>query len=135
MNTRLTHIIGAALAAFLIAPSALAQDEDYQPDVERGRMAFRECARCHSFYDNPSRRGPTLIGVFGRQAGTLPDFAYSKAIRESGIIWTRETIKAWISDPVGFIPGSRKLGHSLQRPHRLDDLVAYLEIRTDPDSQ
>ncbi len=134
MLKQVPYLCAALLAAGLTSFAA-AQDDGYQPDVERGRMAFRECARCHSFLDNPPRRGPTLIGVFGREAGTVPGYAYSDAIKESRIIWTGETIKAWISDPVGFIPGSRKNGHSLQRPHRLDDLIAYLKIRTDPANQ
>jgi len=135
MLTKPLRFFNAFIFALLCVGTALAQTDDYEPDFERGRLAFRECATCHSFYDNPTRRGPTLIGVFGRQAGTLPDFGYSKAVQESGIIWTGETIKAWISDPVGFIPGSRKLGHTLQRPHRLDDLIVYLEVRTDPNRQ
>ena len=99
-------------------------------DPERGALLYRECAACHSLYREARQAGPPLRGVFGRQAGTVQDFPYSIALRESGIIWTDETIKAWLSDPLTFIPGSRKLGHSGWREERLDDLLAYLKRST-----
>lgn len=95
MMTKPLPFFNAFVFALFCVGTALAQTDDYEPDFERGRLAFRECAICHSFYDNPTRRGPTLIGVFGRQAGTLTDFGYSQAVRESGIIWTGETIAEW----------------------------------------
>jgi len=98
-----------------------------QGDAERGSQLFRECAPCHSFYRGGPQPGPPLKGVFGRQAGSVPGFAYSDAIQESGLIWTEETVKAWLSDPMSFIPGSRKRGHTFWRDDRLDDLIAYLK--------
>ena len=96
-------------------------------DADRGALIFRECAPCHSFYREDMQAGPSLRVVFGRQAGTLPGFDYSDALRRSGIIWTDETIGAWISDPLGFIPGSRKLGHTVYGDELIEDLLAYLK--------
>ncbi len=97
-------------------------------DPERGALIFRECAPCHSLYrEDRLGGGPTLRGVFGRQAGTVLGFDYSAALKRSGIIWTDETIAAWISDPVTFIPGSRKLGHTMYRDELIDDLLAYIK--------
>lgn len=95
-------------------------------DPERGAVLYRDCAPCHSFYRDSWQPGPPLQGLFGRQAGTAADFEYSEALRNSGIIWTDVTVKAWLSNPEGFIPGSRKRGHTFWQDERLDDLVAYL---------
>lgn len=118
------------LAAVWAAPTH-AQD---QTAAERGAVLYRECVPCHSFFRDGWQAGPPLQGLFGREAGTSPGFEYSDALQESGIIWTEETIKAWLSDPLSFIPGSRKRGHTVWRGERLNDLVAYLKRAQGPDS-
>ena len=47
-----------------------------------------------------------LNGIFGRTAGTVEKFKYSKAMKASGITWTREQLDAWLTDPKALIPGS-----------------------------
>ncbi|MEQ9110476.1 MAG: c-type cytochrome [Rhodospirillaceae bacterium] len=113
----------AVMLSFITASSMVSA----QGDPERGALLYRECAPCHSLFRDGRQAGPALRGVFGRQAGMVSDFSYSEALRASGIIWTDETLKAWLSDPLTFIPGSRKRGHSVWRDERLDDVLAYLK--------
>lgn len=101
-------------------------------DPERGAILYRECVPCHSFFRDGWQPGPPLQNLFGRQAGTSSDFEYTDALRNSGIIWTEETIKAWLANPQDFIPGSRKRGHTFWQDERLDDLVAYLKRSQGP---
>ena len=84
----------------LFAPGLGAQDRKTSEDLYR-----LHCASCHSIGCN--RRGPKLEGVFGRQAGSVADFAgYTDAIKTSGIIWDEKQIDAFIANPDKFIPGS-----------------------------
>ena len=48
-------------------------------DISNGERQFaRKCSVCHTLQvDGGRRAGPTLFGVFGRQAGTLKDYPYS----------------------------------------------------------
>lgn len=72
--------------------------------------AFNYCISCHSM--DPAEKGlpaPTLDGVVGRRAGSQPDFAYSPAMRAAGarnMVWTRETLSAFLNDPQGVMPGT-----------------------------
>lgn len=66
------------------------------------------CAACHTFNEGGGRRaGPNLHAVIGRTAGTHPGFTYSDAMKESGIVWTPETLDAFIANPHKLIPRSR----------------------------
>ena len=63
-----------------------------------GRGIFeRRCAGCHSL--TADRSGPPLAGVVGRQAGAVPDFPYSEALKKSGIIWNEANLDRWLADP------------------------------------
>lgn len=123
MQTMMKRLMSLAAGVGLCLISGVSSAAD---DADRGAILYRQCAPCHSFYRDTDQAGPSLRGVFGRQAGTLEDYPYSEAMKRSGIIWTEETIKAWISDPLTFIPGSRKRGHTLYDDELLDDLMAYL---------
>ena len=43
--------------------------------------------------------GPRHRGVYGRKAGSLPDFAYSPALKSSNIVWDEETLDKWLTNP------------------------------------
>ena len=129
----MTAVIRSLICGFIIAGASIALAQDAtQGDPELGAILYRECVPCHSFYRDGWQPGPPLQGLFGRQAGTAADFEYSVALQNSGIIWTDVTIKAWLSDPEGFIPGSRKRGHTFWQDERLDDLIAYLRRAQGP---
>ena len=68
-------------------------DPDAVPNGER--QFLRKCSICHTLGPDGERRaGPPLAGLFGRPAGSVPGYPYSDAIRNSGLVWTRETIDA-----------------------------------------
>ncbi|MES2612001.1 MAG: c-type cytochrome [Pseudomonadota bacterium] len=92
--------------------------------VERGRAVYQEhCAGCHSV--DAHREGPAHRGVVGRRAGALKDYAYSPALQGSKLLWTRATLKAWLADPEGLIPG-QAMDYSLDDAQEREDVVAYL---------
>ena len=114
------------LAALAGAPVASAQEGD----SERGAVLFRQCNSCHvAVPDGPARTGPNLFDVLGRTAGTLEGVRYSPAIREageSGLVWTVETLDGFLSDPRGYIPGSRMSFRGLPDLQDRMDVIAYL---------
>ena len=60
---------------------------------------FRKCAGCHKI-DEGKRggMGPNLYGVFNSPSGQVEGYRYSEWLKESGIIWNRESLRAWLSD-------------------------------------
>src|SRR4051794_6533006 len=78
-----------------------------QSDANRGEKVFEECRACHTTDAGVNLVGPSLRGVIGRKSGALDDFRYSPAMKRADIVWTRQTLDAFIADPQGIVPANR----------------------------
>lgn len=72
--------------------------------------------------------GPPLRGVYGRQAGSVAGFPYSRAFKETlhGVVWTRERLDVWIADSQAWVPGSRMFYQQPDAEIRRQ-IITYLE--------
>ena len=116
--------LGTAIVAGVLALSssvALAQG-----DAENGETVFNKCKACHADDEPKNKVGPHLVGIFGRPAGSVEDFRYSDAMKESGVTWNEETIAAYLADPRGYIKGNRMAFAGLKE-EEIADLLAYLK--------
>lgn len=96
-------------------------------DVQQGKNLFQgRCAMCHSTESGVNKIGPSLAGVMGRKAGTVPNFDYSQALKKSGIVWTPKTLNKWLRNPHTFIPGDRMPFPGLASKSERADIIAYL---------
>ena len=117
-----------ACAALLLSASGPARAEG---DAAQGGRVFQRCYSCHSV--NPEERnlqGPNLAGVFGRRAGTLPQFEYSEAMvaaGRNGLIWTDEALDRYVIDPQAMVPGTAMGPVRIGNPADRADLIAYLK--------
>ena len=60
---------------------------------------FRKCAGCHKIEEGKrGGMGPNLWGIYGKQSGQVEGYRYSKWLKESGIVWNRESLNAWLSN-------------------------------------
>ncbi len=60
---------------------------------------FRKCAGCHKIEQKQKGgMGPNLYGIFNSPAGQVEGYRYSEWLKESGIVWNRESLQAWLSD-------------------------------------
>jgi cytochrome c len=70
----------------------------------------QECGDCHSLARPPkNKKGPSLIGIMGKQAAFVPNFAYSEALRAAKIVWTAEAMDAYIKNPRAVVAGGGKM--------------------------
>lgn len=97
--------------------------------AKEGRDIFlQKCITCHSIDCN--RYGPKLKGLVGRKAGTVSDFSkYSDALKNSGIIWSLESLDRFFINPAALVPGIRQMDQvdlRFDRPTDRKNLVAYL---------
>jgi cytochrome c len=97
-------------------------------DPGAGEALFKKlCLPCHAVGEGAKNKvGPVLNGLPGRRAGTVADFAYSQASRNSGIIWDAATFREYIKDPKARIPETRMSFAGLKDEGQSDDLWAYL---------
>ena len=98
-------------------------------DAEAGAKDFRLCAACHSLRPNVNMSGPSLAGIWGRKAGSLPSFPrYSPALAGSHVAWNEQTLDAWLADPAGFIPHNLMAIRGIADPKARADLIALLRL-------
>jgi cytochrome c len=95
-------------------------------DPARGETVYEACQDCHSLDKNDV--GPRHRGVFGRKAGSLPDYDYSEALKSANITWNGETLDKWLTDPQALAPGAKMFFH-LDNPQDRADVIAYLKER------
>jgi len=115
-------LIAAAGLFAALAGSAAAQD------VEKGQKSFNKCLPCHSVGDDAQNKiGPVLNGLDGRKAGTVANFSYSDANKNSGITWDEANFKEYIKDPRAKIPGTKMIFAGIKNEQEINDLWAYLK--------
>lgn len=103
--------------------------------VSLGERQFaRKCSVCHTLKpDGRNRAGPTLHKIFGRRAGSLPNYPYSEALKSAKIIWNEETIaKLFDIGPEHYTPGTKMPLQRIADKAKRDALVAFLKAATTP---
>ena len=101
-------------------------------DVKAGKKVFRKCKACHFADKEKNKVGPHLVGLFGREAGALEGFKYSDAMKESGIVWTAETLAPYLKKPKEAVPGTKMAFAGLKKDEDIANVIAYLEETTVP---
>jgi cytochrome c len=121
-------MFAVALAALLAASIAATAEGD----AARGARVFQRCYSCHSVDPNETAQlqGPSLYGVIGRRAGSVPGFEYSDAMKAkgaAGLIWSADVLSRFIADPEALVPGTPMVVlPPLQDARDRADLIAYL---------
>ena len=108
------------LAVLIGAVSAPAFAADAPP-------SFKACTTCHKIEAGAKLMGPSLFAVYGRKAGSVADFAYSDALKNSGITWDDAHLAAFIADPKSNVPGTKMVFAGIKKQDEVAAIVDYLK--------
>jgi cytochrome c len=131
----LGRVAGLIIALSLtLAATAGAADEIGDP--VRGEAIYAQCETCHQVGQGAVHRvGPHLNGVFGRKLAGLDDYPrYSPGLKRAGadgVIWTIETLDAYIENPRVLVTGTRMNFGGIRSPEDRADVIAYLRQFSD----
>jgi len=124
---KLSWILSGAMVLLSLTVVAHAQGLG---DAQRGAQVFAQCKVCHSLEAGKNMIGPSLRGLIGRKAGSVPGYAYSSAMKNANVTWNDDTLSKYLSDPKAFIPGDKMVFTGIKDPTRVGDLLAYLNQAT-----
>ncbi len=121
-NSPLT-LMASAERSFLMPPEAMSNGE---------RQFKRKCSVCHTLEEDGKRRaGPSLMGLFGRKAGSVAGYTYSDALTGIDLVWTEKTVADLFEiGPDHYLPGTKMPMQRIVRAEDRADLVDYLQTHT-----
>ena len=99
-------------------------------DAAKGKKVFNKCKACHTVAAGKNKIGPSLHGVFGLTSGTVPKFRYSSAMKKAKIVWSDETLDAYLTKPKKYVPGTKMAFSGLKKKADRDNLITYLKEAT-----
>lgn len=112
---------GSPAGASDASPSSIAMPATPPP------AAFAQCLSCHALQPGRNGIGPSLAGIVGRKAASVPGFAYSPALSAANLTWDRPTLDRWLTAPMKTVPGTRMIYAGLSDPARRKEVIDYLE--------
>jgi cytochrome c len=126
-SKRMSMLAGLAVAVMAArAVAAAPAISPLQGDPARGQALYQACSGCHSLDEDDI--GPRHRGVVGRRAGSVAEYAYSPALKASGLVWDAATLDRWLTGPQELVPGT-KMYFSLSDPQKRADIIAYLQLQ------
>lgn len=130
MTSLISKLLVVGVAACLLSLNVA---EAARKDQDPGEKLFRKCRACHTLeVGGKHKLGPNLGGMFGRTAGTVAGYTkFSKAMRNSGIVWTEKALDSFLSSPSKFIPRNAMSFTGMRKPEKRHALIEYIEKMTE----
>ena len=122
MKSVVTGLAAAFVLGIGLSSSAMAGD------AALGEKVFKKCKACHIVDKEKHKTGPHLVNVIGRTAGTAEGYKkYSKAMKNSGIVWDDETLDGYLEKPKKYLKGTRMAFSGLKKEKDRANVIAYLK--------
>ncbi len=126
------HVLKAAVVLALALFASAPVNADGHAD--EGAQVFHRCQGCHEIGPDAKRKvGPHLNEIFGRQAGSIEGFRYSRAMAaagDNGLIWTDDRLDAFLTRPRDIVPGTRMSFNGIRSAEDRAALIIFLHTLT-----
>jgi len=96
-------------------------------DPVKGKKVFKKCVACHSLQEGKNKIGPSLYNLLGRKAGSVDGYKYSKAMKNSDVVWDEESLDKFLTKPRKFIKKTKMAFRGIKKKSLRDDIISYLK--------
>ena len=96
-------------------------------DPVKGKKVFRKCVSCHSLQEGKNKMGPALYNLLERKAGTVEGYKYSKAMKNSGVVWDEESLDKFLTKPRKFIKRTKMSFRGIKKKSLRDALISFFK--------
>ena len=125
----MSHISSRPMIALtaLVAGAAVSSAAHAAPT--QGETLFQQrCATCHTIAPGAPKMGPPLKGIVGDKAAAVPGYAFSPALKASGLTWTTANLDKYLAKPTTVVPGT-KMMVGLPDPAQRAAIISYLSTQ------
>ena len=98
-------------------------------DPVNGKKVFKKCVACHSLQEGKNKIGPPLYNLLGRKAGSVEGYKYSKAMKNSGVVWDEESLDKFLTKPRKFIKRTKMSFRGIKKKSQRDDLISFFKLK------
>lgn len=92
------------------------------------QVAAKHCIVCHTFEKGGKMvYGPNLFDIVGKPAGAIKGYKYSKALSNSGLVWTDKNLAGFVANPEQFLKGTKARFPGLKTAKQKADILAYMK--------
>tara|TARA_E500000178_G_scaffold50522_1_gene45981 strand:+ start:219 stop:761 length:543 start_codon:yes stop_codon:yes gene_type:complete len=100
-------------------------------DLAHGEKVFKKCSACHMIAsDGKNMIGPNLWSVIGRQAGSVNDYKYSKAMVAHAKKWSFEEMNLYLIKPQAHIKGTKMAFAGLRKEKDRASVILYMNSKS-----
>ena len=96
-------------------------------DPVNGKKVFKKCAACHSLQEGKNKIGPSLHNLLDRKAGSVEGYKYSKAMKNSDVVWDEKSLDKFLTKPRKFIKRTKMSFWGIKKKSLRDDLISFFK--------
>ena len=100
-------------------------------DIAHGEKIFKKCSACHVIASGGKNMiGPNLWGVIGRQAASVPNYKYSKAMIAYGKEWSFEEMNSYLIKPQAYVKGTKMAFAGLRKEKDRASVILFMNSKS-----
>ncbi len=127
-NTKIA-MIAAAFVAVLAGVFSLPKPAEAK--LSEGERLWFQCRACHTLKaKEPHKLGPNLHGFMNVRAGSRRGFRYSKALKNTKLVWNYKNLDKWIERPNSVISGHRMVYSGMRDARKRAVLIKFMKEQT-----
>lgn len=93
--------------------------------IINGKRLFSKCTVCH-YTTKDNFVGPHLANIYGRKAGTVDNYEYSKNMAKADFVWSDDQLLKFLTNQNDVIPDTRMIISPIPKQDILD-IIEYLK--------